>query len=230
RTEVPVKVYKQPTPDLIDSVSCGPLLLDAGSGNGFEYIWSNGNTSQKNEVIASGKYLVTVTNGECTATDSAVVTVNPVDTIHVTWFNDSLFATKGSWVSYKWFVDGFELTGVNQNHIRVTQDGLYEVLATDANGCTDSDTIRVLGYVPVVSLGDEIGLHIYPNPNKGVFRLESDIRGATRVRIINAFGQVVLEKHVQGARQEFDLSGLPKGVYVLQIGTESFARMRFLIQ
>lgn len=50
--------------------------LDAGSGAGWTYLWSNGATSQSITVSTAGTYAVTVTNGDgCTASDAMTVTV-----------------------------------------------------------------------------------------------------------------------------------------------------------
>ncbi|MCC6725139.1 MAG: immunoglobulin domain-containing protein, partial [Saprospiraceae bacterium] len=70
--------------------------------------------------------------------------------------------------------------------------------------------------------GPAAGFSVYPNPSAGkiiVEILEPNAKFA--VRIVNAQGQIVLaslENHTNFPfKQELDLSGLPKGVYLLQI-------------
>jgi gliding motility-associated-like protein len=71
-------------------------------GSGFSsYTWSTGDTTPAITVRNAGKYWVTVTNDECSSTDSVTVTVFPVtlmETDTIICFGDSIFL-QGSWQS-----------------------------------------------------------------------------------------------------------------------------------
>lgn len=65
----------QPVVDLgNDTVSCGPLVLDAGNP-GASYLWSTGETTQSITVSATDTVWVSVTDGSGMGSDTLVVTV-----------------------------------------------------------------------------------------------------------------------------------------------------------
>lgn len=60
---------------------------------------------------------------------------------------------------------------------------------------------------------DRIEISVYPNPSSGKIELRGLVRG--NVRILNMFGELVLEKSFDDA--SLDLSELPGGIYFLHI-------------
>ena len=66
-------------------------------------------------------------------------------------------------------------------------------------------------------------LHIYPNPNNGVFKVDFNTSSATDVelQILNLIGQSVYSSsfsNINGAfTHPLDLAGLSSGVYVLEL-------------
>ncbi|MFC2091135.1 T9SS type A sorting domain-containing protein [Bacteroidota bacterium] len=61
------------------------------------------------------------------------------------------------------------------------------------------------------------GIHIYPNPNEGVFRVEIENPGIAVMEIYNLQGSQILRKEVQSANISVDISTLPKGMYLIRI-------------
>jgi hypothetical protein len=81
---------------------------------------------------------------------------------------------------------------------------------------------------PVVPIIPETLLfHVYPNPTNGIFTLDFtgiDPGGKYSVIILNMMGKEILrEAFSENHLRHFDLSGMPAGIYILQIltGTES---------
>lgn len=61
---------------------------------------------------------------------------------------------------------------------------------------------------------------VYPNPTSGVFflNIESQFSESFEVKVVNLIGQPVNIQEVTTNQQtQFDLSGLPKGVYFVKI-------------
>lgn len=140
-------------PDLL-LCSANSLVLDAGAGF-TTYQWSGGGTGQTRTVTSAGTYSVTVTNAQgCTAADTLVVSsatstlvnLGP-DTLLCNATSLSLNAGPG-FASYLWSGGGTGQTMI------ATVSGSYAVTVTNAQGCTDADTITVtLGASPSVNLG-----------------------------------------------------------------------------
>jgi hypothetical protein len=153
RDTIGVTINSVPDPDLeSDTTQCGGSVeLDAG--NFSSYLWSTNSTSQKITVNSSGTYWVEVTasNG-CKKRDSIRVTIHTPPTVSLgsdtTQCGGNITLNAGSFSSYSWS------TGSTSSSIYVTTSGNYSVTVTDANGCSDSDTISVtIHNLPAVNLG-----------------------------------------------------------------------------
>ncbi|MDB4104857.1 T9SS type A sorting domain-containing protein [Salibacteraceae bacterium] len=131
--------------------SCNGTATVYPGGNGvapYSYTWSSAMTSQTVTGLCAGNYSVTVTdaNGD---SEVATTTVNGVGgNVPVTiaassltpCANDSVSLTaslSGGGASYIWN------TGAMGSTIYPTTSGQYIVTATDANGCTGSDTVEI---------------------------------------------------------------------------------------
>ena len=123
----------------------GPTTFCAGdsvtltASNGTSYLWSNGATTPSINVTASGNYSVTVTDDNaCSATsDSTVVIVNALPAATITPGGPTTFCAGGSvtltassGASYLWS------TGATTQSIAVNAAGAYNVIVTNASGCS----------------------------------------------------------------------------------------------
>lgn len=148
----------------VTSTSCnldnGSVDVTAGGSSAYSYNWSNSATTEDLNDLASGTYDVTVSSASgCSATASA--TVDP--SIGVTILSDVIEESCGSangsidltafgngTLTYSWSNSSTEEDLFNLS------TGIYNVTATDADGCTASDNI-LLGGTPAVTLtADEV--------------------------------------------------------------------------
>lgn len=116
--------------------------------------WSTSAQSAQIQVSQSGTYTATITNQfGCSASASTTLTIDVVPAIDLgpdvlscgATINQTLAAPAG-FTSYLWS------TGQTSSSIDVTNPGIYSVLATTTNGCTATDTIRLLNNVSPVSI------------------------------------------------------------------------------
>jgi len=65
--------------DFRDTTSCNntPIVLNAPRGDGYTYAWQNGTADSTYTATVSGTCYVTVSNGYCSTTDTAHVTIYP---------------------------------------------------------------------------------------------------------------------------------------------------------
>ncbi len=105
----------------------GSVSLDACAGT--SYLWSNGATTQSITATTGGSYSVTVTNGNCVATSSAItVTVNPLPSATVTAGGPTTFCA-GSSVSLNGPTvsnagNGMDFNGSNAS-VRIPHNNAY---------------------------------------------------------------------------------------------------------
>ncbi|MGC4100155.1 T9SS type A sorting domain-containing protein [Ferruginibacter sp.] len=64
-------------------------------------------------------------------------------------------------------------------------------------------------------------MQVYPNPGKGVFTLQTTIRGVVTVKLVNNLGQPVFSKQYETAANSntlpLNLQGITPGIYLLQV-------------
>ncbi len=130
------------------------VTFDAGTHT--SYLWNDGSTDQTLETSTAGEYWVKVTNvNGCSDTDTVNLTVNALPVVDLgpdqeICDGESVTFDAGSFDSYLW-----NDASTNQT-LDATDAGDYWVKITDANGCTDSDSVvLVVNALPVVDLGPD---------------------------------------------------------------------------
>lgn len=130
----------------------GSVVLTASAGS--SYLWNTGATTPTLTVTQVGTYIVTVSNGTCSATSAAVVIASsPAATATISAGGPTSFcqgASVGLTASgavgstYRWN------TGATGASLTVNQAGSYTVTATTISGCvaTSSPTVVVVNPVP----------------------------------------------------------------------------------
>ncbi|MFN4298202.1 MAG: fibronectin type III domain-containing protein [Thermaurantimonas sp.] len=115
------------------------------------------------------------------------------------------------------------------------QNGVYPVCLKAFNNCgsaTKCDTLKFSIGINESLLAET--LKLYPNPNNGVFELTfSDDLDKLPVRIYDIKGVKIFEQTLTSANGQFshtfDLSRLPKGVYMLKVNTSAGDLARRLV-
>ncbi len=154
-----------------DTTICDGACVQLNATGGTSYSWSPttglSNPNIANPIVCptvNTTYVVTVSNAaNCTATDSVIITINPLPTI--TASNDTticdgacaqLNATGGT--SYVWSPS----TGLSDSTIAnptacVTSQTTYMVTGTDANSCVNTDTVTVsINPLPTITASPDV--------------------------------------------------------------------------
>jgi hypothetical protein len=126
--------------------------------------------------------------------------------------------------SYQWYLNGDLISGATGQTFSPTQNGIYVVKTTDANGC-------VYMYSKGYQVGTPTGLRsngltntvleVFPNPSEGVFHLKVALQGNYTVQVYSMNGQLV---HSEKNTLLLDLSGLDNGVYFIVAGSDNNVR------
>ena len=131
--------------------------------------------------------------------------------------NSPVLVANPSGMTYQWLDCTNSCTpiaGATAQSFTVTSNGVYAVDVTDGACTYTSECVEVV----VNGLLDdryENGSRVYPNPTTGKLVIENFTTGW--VRILNSLGVVLMEKTLLGPGQELDVSGLPNGVFFLQM-------------
>jgi len=138
-------------------------MVNNGTGP-FTYNWNNGLTTEDIAGLGSGTYHVTVVDANgCTATTSATINntdgpslaVTPTNATDCNTSDGSIDLTVSGGVgpfTYDWDNDGYEAIDNDTEDLSGLAMGSYQVIVTDANGCTASISSSILNATePVLS-------------------------------------------------------------------------------
>lgn len=225
RTTVNLNVFPKPIINLgADITACEKTNLVANINNG-SVVWSDNSTATNLEVSKSGMYWVKYTNPNgCVATDSIMVTINPLPSTPIISVNGSTLTSSNA-SGNQWYKDTVAIPNATDQTYIATTSGAYTVKTTDAlTGCVSKRSSSV-GMV-LLGLDETMGSNefkVYPNPNDGKFTLKfnMDQRANVKIRVSNVLGQVVYENtlsNFQGTySEELDLSTSSKGQYIINV-------------
>ncbi|MBL4703394.1 MAG: PKD domain-containing protein, partial [Flavobacteriales bacterium] len=154
------------TPSLCAGVPCTGTVSSSttGGAGGISYSWDGGLGAGQNQTnVCAGTFTVTATDGGgCSITDVAIVTAPPLLTVTAggtaetcDGLCDGTLTSAGAGgtgaISYSWDNGA----GGSQNPTGIC-DGTYTVTATDANGCTVTDTYVVAPGAIITAVIDPI--------------------------------------------------------------------------
>ena len=122
--------------------------------------------------------------------------------------------------SYLWdFGDAITSTDTNAVH-SFASEGIYTITLTAAN--CDLSAMKQQSKQITIDLNPIVhatGVMVYPNPTKGYFTVKVPIASiGMNYRIIDALGRIIQRGNLDKELNEFNLSYVTSGIYILQIG------------
>lgn len=122
-------------------------------------------------------------------------------------------------LEYKWYKNGTLVEGETQQHFAPrNQPGSYQVQTTDHRQCPN--TSSAMQVTAVMETGT---IATYPNPSKGEFTIDfaSKSMGSGSITVSNSHGKVVFQETFSKSEQQLsrrlNLTGLPKGIYIVRV-------------
>lgn len=226
------------SPTITSITSNGPicsdqkLLLQSAaitSTGTLTYAWTGTgtivSTSVSNPTVtgaASGNYSLTVSNGCATTSTVISVVINPVPTLTVVatktviCLGESVSLTASGATSYTW-----TNAVTNGTTFTPTITATYTVMAT-AGTCSNTaiKTINVNACTNINEYDSENTIAILPNPNNGVFIIQSSVFPAKCV-LTDVTGKIILLKTITESNTSINISEFNNGIYYLNISNEN---------
>jgi hypothetical protein len=191
---------------------------------GISYVWENGPSLGTWMVSPTTDtwYTVTGTNADgCYATDSVLVTLYPTPPIPTINYSGGVLNASPAAPVYQWYLNGILIVGATNANYTPTQNGVYTVEYTDANGCSSSlslpTTVSDIG-AGLFEISDF--LQIYPNPGSGIFNISIPQIVSTEmlIEVTDLLGKTVYSKTAMLTTQYLlDLSNCSKGIYQISL-------------
>jgi len=179
-----------------DTVICYNDLITLTATGGGAYGWSNFASTQSISVspATTTSYTVTVTVNNCTDTDDLIVTVNPLPTINlgqdqtICMGQDYTFNAGTGYSRYEW------QDGNTSQVYPASIEGTYWIIITDANGCSNADTV-LLHLIPCDTSELWVPNAFTPNSDGVNDVFEAKGQGVTNFKmyIYNRWGELVFQ-------------------------------------
>lgn len=170
-----------------------------------------------------GNYNVSLIASNATVSDTLLlqnyITVFPYPMPQgISQSGDTLFAIAGA-VSYQWYYNGNIINGATDYFYPATQNGNYNVICTDNNGCeVEAVIFDVMVDVPAVNANDGEFI-MFPNPveNKLTVEMAASKSGSSEMSIYNMIGEKMLGNFSDDQIFTVDCQFLPAGIYFIEI-------------
>ena len=216
---------------LADTLGCGvnSVLLNVPSS--YRCLqWSDTSAQFYSRTIrTNGIYTIQGYNSQgCLITDSIKInfTPSPLQPA-ITKVNDSLKSTPS--FAYQWLLNDTAIAGANSQSIKPLVAGMYKVLITDSNGCSNVST----AYSSNVGEQElnKTSIKIYPNPAFENIIIESDAE-IESIIIHDAIGRSNYEQfQTQKATIKIPCNSFAKGIYFIQVKTNNNTyRQKIIVQ
>jgi len=213
----------------VNTGNCSWLTIQPQSGSGTDTLTvtipaTNDTVVKTCSFTVEGQTVSVTQYGKLGSTGCA-----PVDT-SVTVVNCDLAAKNVSGATYLWFKNGSPIPNSNLRFYTVTESGFYYVQISIGN-CVYASSDHYINVATQCIVGIEdllkSTLAIYPNPNKGTFKITADVftDKPIQLKLFTALGQIVYTSEILPVANKLDesifITGLSVGVYHLQLMVDS---------
>jgi PKD repeat protein len=223
-----IEVLPTPTAAIESSspVCAGDLVILNGSiTNSDSYVWSPetglsdpGSLSPVCYPEADIEYTLTAGNGNCTASASFLISVNPLPQPVVVQTGNQLSVEP--FASIQWLLDGGVIPGANDEVYVPTTNGNYAVSVGDENGCVAVSAAYSF-ITDDISEFQKVNHEVFPNPMEEQCVIVADEK-ITHYDILNALGQIVDSGKIT-VRKDLNTTTWQAGLYTLRLyGDEGF--------
>jgi hypothetical protein len=232
------------------------LTLTAPQGAGYTYLWSNNATARSTTIKTPGLYTVYIYSPyHCTTIDSQMVTVHPLPVVTLSWdslqqgylinsyppYSKAFFCTNDGILGFPLsggvpsggFYSGFYVINdsVSLPYPMAALDTIYYTY-TNSNGCVGRamDSLFLVECEGINNISGKSTISLYPNPNTGLFILQSTDAIGKQYIISDMIGRTIAQQTITSNPQNITLQNISAGPYMLEIKGSAEKAVRFMVE
>lgn len=239
-----VEITIAPNPELlisVNNVTCfgdenGSIILQNLTGVEVDSVlWSNGDEGDELFDVAAGDYEFVFTDVNGCSTQGIATVTEPSQIVLETFVIDAVDGQGGTIVIFATgavnplvtTVNGDVVTGGMAENL---PPGTYEIIVTDAQGCTTSTTVEVDNIVAVADLKLHAGVELYPNPASNEFFIQlNHYSNRLLVSVFDLTGRMLSTSEYGQTTLVRKAVEFPAGTYIVHVRDEYVDRTFKLI-
>jgi hypothetical protein len=124
---------------------------------------------------------------------------------------------QGHFKSYRWYQNGVLVDTAELHYEAGGLTGTYQLVATTVDG-EEITSCDVTFSEPTTT-----AITVYPNPAVSTIQVESDVLvPGVRIIVLDGDGKIRMSQEAIGnGRELLNVSGLPQGIYIVKVGSQS---------
>lgn len=175
-------------------------------------------------ITANGTYTRTIPNAAgCDSVITLNITLNTPVVATAAVSGITLSATSTTTATYQWVncPSNSVIAGATGASYTATANGSYAVIATSANGCSDTSTCVTVNTIGLDEMTLNSSVTIYPNPAVSELHVVSNGANILSYSVLDANGRIVIGKSINefATEIEFSLGTISEGSYILELTT-----------
>ncbi len=161
----------------------------------------------------TGVYTQSLSNSMgCDSTITLDLTIIPIGSISITVLGNTL-GTLEQFESYQWLLNGQPILGATDSIFTFSENGDYQVVVINTNGCSDTSDIHAVTHLSVqdrIAIASQI--KIFPNPASSVLYIKTPIK--VDIAVTDIQGRIIHQfKNVD----YLSIKDLPIGLYLIRV-------------
>jgi hypothetical protein len=210
---------------------CGGDTVDICATAGYSaYLWNNGDTGRCIQTTNAGEYFVIAYEGDSQLVSNHLsISTSQIEPISLSVYGDSMICYSSG--KYQWYFDGNPLAGDTFSALVANQNGNYQVMITDTNGCSFISRNIPYNLSAVQKTVSDNIIEIFPNPSaNGDWTLfAGNIQPGSLAQIYDCQGNLVSSTEITNELTRFHLV-VPGGVYILKVMVRNEIIVRRLVK
>lgn len=146
-------------------------------------------------------------------------------------FSEDINTIGYDWKSFNNTTFQYDIEDSTVYFVQDLDSNIWKIVFTDFGGSATGDfeftKEKVYSIVGIEENEKDAFFSVYPNPATDNVNVVLNAEGATQVSLFNMNGQIVRNTTLQGSglrTEQIDLSGLGKGLYILQLNGENWSK------